>query len=103
MRWEFDGSSEARLFATFYNQPDRGLLIGMDGIYHLYPIGEHDLQMGLRAKWIDPQTFLFEYDEIANNGAYALQIHFEGDHVTISAKERTHEATLTIVGKMQNP
>lgn len=30
IRWEFGDSAEARLFATFYNQPNRELLVGLD-------------------------------------------------------------------------
>jgi hypothetical protein len=102
MRWEFDSSSEAKLFATFFNQPDMELLVGMDGVYRMYPIGEHGLPMGLRGRWIDSQTFLFEYDTIANQDAYALEIYFEGDRVRIQAKERTHEGVLTIEGQAQS-
>ena len=101
IRWEFNDSAEAKLFATFYNQPERELLIGLDGVYRIYPIGEHGLAMGLRGKWINSQTFLFDYDTIANHDAYTLELHFQGDSVTINAKERTQEAVLTIIGKIQ--
>lgn len=101
IRWEFDNSAEARLFATFYNQPDRELLVGLDGVYRMFPVGEHDFPMGLRGHWIDPQTFLFEYDTITNQDAYALELHFDGDTVTINARERTHEALMTLEGKVQ--
>jgi CubicO group peptidase (beta-lactamase class C family) len=101
IRWEFNDSVEAKLSVTFYNQPARELLIGLDGVYRLYPIGEHGLAMGLRGKWIDSQTFLFDYDTIANHDAYTLELHFDGDAVTIHAKERTQEAVLTIEGKGQ--
>lgn len=103
MRWNFDDSTTAQLSATFYNQPDLDLLVPLDGVYRLYPIGEHDLLMGLRGNWIGSQTFLFEYDMIANHDAYALEIQFEADRATIKAKERTHEAVLTIEGNQQNP
>lgn len=101
IRWEFDDTAEAKLFVTFYNQPDRALLIPLDGVYRMYPIGEHDLLMGLRGRWIDAQTFLFEYDTIANHDAFTLELQFTGDTVTIRAKERTHQAVLTIEGKAQ--
>lgn len=101
MRWEFNESAEAKLFATFYNQPDRELLVGLDGVYRMFPIGEHDFPMGLRGRWVDPQTFLFEYDTITNQDAYALELHFDGDTVTINAKERTHEAVMMLEGKFQ--
>lgn len=100
IRWEFTEAPEARLFATFYNQPDRELLIGMDGVYRIYPIGEHELPMGLRCSWIGPQTLLFEYDTIANREAYTLELNFQGDIVTIQAKERTHSEGLTIEGRL---
>ena len=86
---------------VFYNQPDRELLVGMDGVYRMYPIGEHDLPMGIRGCWTDPQTFLFENDTIANHDAYALELHFEGEIVTIKAEERTRSATMTLEGKVQ--
>lgn len=102
IRWEFTGAKEATLFATFYNQPDRELLIGMDGVYRMYPIGEHELPMGLRCKWSDPQTLLFEYDTIANHDAYTLELNFQGDTVTIRAKERTRSGEFTIEGKQKD-
>jgi CubicO group peptidase (beta-lactamase class C family) len=100
---EFNDPAEARLVATFYNQPDEDLQIPLNGIYRMYPIGEHKLNMGLRGRWLDAQSFLFEYDEIANGEAYALKMAFSGNQVSITAKERTHVAVLTLVGKMQTP
>ena len=46
---------------------------------------------------------LFEYDTIANHDAYALELHFANDGVTIKAKERTHEAISIIEGVVQEP
>jgi CubicO group peptidase (beta-lactamase class C family) len=103
MRFEFNKPDAAELHATFYNQPETDLIIPLDGIYRMYPIGEHGLPMGLRGRWIDSKTFLFEYDAIANHDAYALEIHFAGDLAVIKAKERTHTAVLTLEGKLQNP
>jgi len=102
IRWDFDDSAEAKLFATFYNQPDRELLVGLDGVYRMFPIGEHDFPMGIRGRWLDSKTFLFEYDTITNQDAYALELHFDGDTVTISAKERTHQADMTLIGIVQD-
>ena len=77
--------------------------VASTGVYEMYPIGEHGLLMGLRGSWVDDQTFLFEYDEIANNDAFALEIHFEGDHITIDARERTHTGILTLEGTLLSP
>ena len=41
----FSDPSEAHLVATFYNQPEQDLQIGLDGVYRMYPIGEHSLPM----------------------------------------------------------
>jgi CubicO group peptidase (beta-lactamase class C family) len=101
LRWQFDGSDEASLFASFYNQPDRQLRVGLDGVYRMFPVGEHGFPMGIRGRWIDAQTFLFEYDTITNLDAFALELHFDGDTVTIHAKERTHQAELTLQGRVQ--
>jgi hypothetical protein len=101
IRFDFDDSANAHLHATFYNQPEQDLLVPLNGIYSTYPIGEHGLPMGLRDSWIDSQTFLFEYDAIANHDAYALELHFDGDVVTINAKERTHQAVMTLQGRVQ--
>jgi hypothetical protein len=103
IRWDFDDSPQAHLFVTFYNQPDQDLLVPLDGVYRIYPIGEHSLPLGVRATWFDEQTFLFEYDVTANGEGYNLELRFDGDLVTVSSKERTHEAVLTIVGQVQNP
>lgn len=102
IRWEFTEAQEATLFATFYNQPDRELIVGMDGVYRMHPIGEHKLPMGLRCSWTGAQTLLFEYDTIANHDAYNLELNFQGEIVTIQAKERTHIGGFTIEGKLQN-
>ena len=103
VRLSFDDSTEGRLVVTFYNQPDQDLQIGLDGVYRFYPIGEHDLLMGLRGTWIDSQTFLFEYDSVANREAFALKMYFTGDSVIITAKERTNEAAFTVEGTRQDP
>jgi hypothetical protein len=100
MRFEFDDTAEAKLHVAFYNQPEQDLLVGLDGVYRFYPIGEHRLPLGVRGSWSDSQTFLFEYDSVANQDAYALEMRFEGDHVTITAHERTHDASLTLEGKL---
>jgi CubicO group peptidase (beta-lactamase class C family) len=103
LQLEFKSPTEAHLIATFYNQPDEDLFIPLNGVYRMYPIGEHGLPMGLRGAWIDSQTFLFEYDEIANREAYSLKITFKGDQVSIHAQERTHVAGLDLVGTLQSP
>jgi hypothetical protein len=103
IRWDFDDSAQAHLFVTFYNQPDQDLLVPLDGSYRTYPIGEHSLPLSVRGAWLEEGTFLFEYDATANGEGYSLELHFDGDRVTVNSKERTHEAVLSIEGRVQNP
>jgi hypothetical protein len=43
---------------------------------------------------------MLDYDAIANREAYTLRMRFDGDSVTIEAKERTHEAVLQFEGQV---
>jgi hypothetical protein len=88
---------------TFTNQPDGDLMVGLDGVYRLYPVDDYDLPMGLRGDWRDAQTFVLEYDRIANRDAYTLAMRFEGDAVTIEVKERTRQASITFGGGVRGP
>jgi CubicO group peptidase (beta-lactamase class C family) len=104
VRLDFDDSAEARLEATFTaNQLLPPVSVGLDGVYRLQPVGDHDLPLGLRGQWLDEQTFLLEYDQIANLDAYILVMDFDGDRVILVAKERTHEASIEIEGKLRGP
>jgi CubicO group peptidase (beta-lactamase class C family) len=103
LRLDFDNSAEARIQLTFTNQPDRDFKVGLDGIYRTYPFEDYDLPMGLRGGWLDAQTFLLEYDRIANRDAYLLHMRFESDRVMIEVKERTRQASVTFEGKLLTP
>ena len=52
--------------------------------------------------YADPGKPDFSPGVFADGEAYGLEIHFDGDQVTVNAKERTHEAVVSIVGKVQN-
>lgn len=101
LRLDFDSSAEVRLQVTFTNQPGQTLPVGLDGVYRMAPVGNNGLDMGLRGQWLDAQTFLFEYDQIANIDAYTLEMRFEGRRLLIESRERTHEAVTTAEGWVQ--
>jgi hypothetical protein len=94
----FDEAAEADLEVTFADgrQPLAGP-IGLDGVYRLSP-GAWGLPAGMRGTWADEQTFLFERDEIANNGALVVILRFGDDDLTMEVLERTVEGTISIVG-----
>ena len=62
-----------------------------------------DLSVGLRGHWTDAQTFVLEYDTIVNYYYYQLQMHFDGDRVSLTLSERTGGPRATITGTMENP
>jgi CubicO group peptidase (beta-lactamase class C family) len=104
LRLDFDDSAEARLEATFTADATLPpVAVGLDGVYRLQPVGDYDLPLGLRGQWLDEQTFLLDYDQIANLDAYVLVMTFEDDRVSLVGKERTHEASIEIEGEPQGP
>lgn len=99
LRLDFDGSAEGKMLLTFADtQAPREGKVGLDGVYRLSP-GRNNLPAGMRGFWSDGQTFFLEYDEIANHDAYSLRMRFEGNQVTMDAKERAHESGFTVTGR----
>jgi CubicO group peptidase (beta-lactamase class C family) len=100
LRLTFDESAEADLTVTFANgmDPFAGP-VGLDGVLRTSP-GEWDLPVGMRGAWTDPQTFVLERDEIANNGALLVTAHFEGDQVVVEVRERTVEGAVSVTGTL---
>jgi CubicO group peptidase (beta-lactamase class C family) len=94
----FDDSAEAGLDTTFAGggDPFTGA-IGLDGVFRTSP-GTWDLPVGMRGTWTDGHTFVFERDEIANNGALIVTLRFDGDDVTVEVQERTVEGSVSITG-----
>lgn len=103
LRFEFDESAEARLYVT----PAGGAElppwpIGLDEVYRLFP-GEFDLPQGLRGGWVDEQTFVFEYDEVANNDHAFYRIHFVDGRMQVQGQETAHELGVQVEGRLQTP
>jgi CubicO group peptidase (beta-lactamase class C family) len=102
LRLEFNESGEAtfQFMASAYGTVSGP--VALDGVYRLFP-GSYDLPMGLRGYWADDQTFVLEYDAIANNDHGTLRMRFEGDIVVVESRETAHEVGVTIEGSLQNP
>jgi CubicO group peptidase (beta-lactamase class C family) len=99
---EFNDSGEATFHFTASGYGMVSGPVALDGVYRLFP-GSYNLPMGLRGYWADDQTFVLEYDAIANNDHGTLRMRFEGDHVVVEAQETAHEVGLTVEGSLQNP
>lgn len=75
--------------------------IGLDGVLRLSPNGRYGLSVGLRGNWEDPQTFVLEYDEVANLNCYTLRFTFTENAVNVHAKERTGLFDEKFEGKLE--
>jgi CubicO group peptidase (beta-lactamase class C family) len=80
-------------------EPDRILEIGLDGIYRFSP-GVNNLKSGQRGYWIGEDTFIFEYNLIANIDCFLLKIKFEGDNIKIEIKEKSNGSLVNTEGRI---
>jgi hypothetical protein len=103
MQIEFGDPAEAILHITYAGSDPRVIWpIGLDGVYRI-STGAYDLPQGLRGAWIDAQTFVTEYDNIANNDHAQLRFHFAGDRVAVAVQETAHELGVQFEGRLQEP
>jgi CubicO group peptidase (beta-lactamase class C family) len=101
VRLTFDGTAEAWLDITKANdEPAQSGPVGLDGLYRFWP-GEQGLPAGLRGSWSDDETFVVEYDMIAFNHAFILSWRFEGEGLTLEARERTEAESAVIAGWLE--
>jgi CubicO group peptidase (beta-lactamase class C family) len=99
LRLSFDGSGEADLEVIFANGDAFAGPVGLDGVFRTVA-GTWDLPVGMRGAWTDPQTFSLERDEIANNHALLVTVHFQGDQVALDVRERTVDAVVSVTGTL---
>lgn len=100
---EFNDTAEAVLSITqIEGDPLPPMPIGLDNVYRIVP-GEFGLPQGARGHWADEQTFVVEYDRIANNAHYLYTLRIDGDRVGLRVTQFAHELGLTIEGALQNP
>ncbi|MCW5851069.1 MAG: serine hydrolase [Anaerolineae bacterium] len=102
VRLDFDASAPATMYITTLDGGQPALLrVGLDGVYRMAP-GPYDLPMGGRGAWEDSQTFVWEYDNIANNDHVLFRTHFDGNRVTLEGRETAHELGVQAEGQVQD-
>ncbi len=74
--------------------------IGINGVPVITGNGVLGLPVAVQGFWEDGQTFVLEYDEIANTNSYRLRLSFAGDGVIVQAKERTGLFDEKFAGKL---
>jgi CubicO group peptidase (beta-lactamase class C family) len=93
----FDEPSEGVIRIAFTDgSPSLSGRIGLDGAYRLGP-GRTGLPAGFRGSWTDDATFTLDFDEIADNHSYLLGFHFERDRLTLEGRDRTSDASFSLV------
>ena len=102
IRFEFDDSAETGFEITFdHVQEKYSGTIGLDGVFRMVP-GENGLPAGFRGHWSDANTFILENETIANREAFVYVIRFDGDQITMEARERSHQSGITVKGTVVN-
>jgi hypothetical protein len=100
---EFDDANEATLHVKSFGRDQVvSTPIGLDGVYRMSP-GDHGLPQGYRGAWADAQTFVLEYDNIANNDHAAIRLRFEGERVLLGLQETAHELSVQFEGRLLEP
>jgi CubicO group peptidase (beta-lactamase class C family) len=75
--------------------------IGLDGVPRLSSDGRFGLPVGLKGFWKDNETFVFDYDEIANINDYRFELKLSEKEVFVKLAEKTGTAQLSFAGKLK--
>jgi CubicO group peptidase (beta-lactamase class C family) len=74
--------------------------VGLDGIPRLSPGGRFGLPVAMQGWWESNNTFVFDYDEVANINSYRFRLTFVHDNVSIELTEKTGLVDTLFQGKL---
>lgn len=97
---KFLSQPEALVQLTFADGHAESHSIGLDGVARRSAGGRFGLPVGLKGHWERGQTFVLDYDEIANINHYLLMLGFDGPRLTVQATEKTGQAEAKFNGKL---
>ena len=63
--------------------------VGLDGVPRVTPDGRFHLPVALTGTWESDQTFVLDYDEVANINSYRFRLAFSDGGVSVELNERT--------------
>ena len=63
--------------------------IGLDGVPRISSNGGFGLPVALNGAWESNDTFVFNYNEVANINSYSFRMTFSGVDVSVQLKEKT--------------
>jgi CubicO group peptidase (beta-lactamase class C family) len=103
LAFEFDDSAEATVYLSG-GEPVIVAPVGLDGVFRFSTLPTDGGRLvGLRGEWIDPQTFVLEYNGVVSNDQVALQLRFDGDQVVVTASDAVGQPGLELEGQLQEP
>ncbi len=85
----FSGSNEAVVLLEFTDGRIEQRPIGLDGVPRISPGGRFGLPVALKGAWESNDTFVFDYNEVANINSYSFRMTFSGVDVSVQLKEKT--------------
>ena len=72
--------------------------IGLDGVPRISPGGRLGLPVAVKGWWQSDQTFVLDYDEVANINDYQLNFNFHENEITVEVSERTANVKMGFKG-----
>jgi CubicO group peptidase (beta-lactamase class C family) len=96
--FKFSSPEDASVQLEFTNRPTETRRIGLNGVPHISD-GRFGLPLGITGYWENKNTFVLEYDEIANINFYRLQVNFSPQQVKVLITERSASLKFNLVGK----
>ena len=99
----FSSPEDASVQLVFTNRPTETHRIGLNEVPYISKNGRFGLPVGLTGYWENKNTFVLDYDEIANINAYRLQVNFSPQQVKVAITERSANLKVNLVGKTQSP
>jgi hypothetical protein len=102
--FKFDDSAEATIYLGGGGEPIVVAPLGLDGVFRFSTLPTDGGRLvGFRGEWIDPRTFVMEYNGVVSNDQVALQLHFQGDQVTLTAGTVVGQPGVELEGRLQEP
>jgi hypothetical protein len=84
---------------VFTNRPTETHRIGLNEVPYISKNGRFGLPVGLTGYWENKNTFVLDYDEIANINFYRLKVNFSPQQVKVLITERSASLKFNLVGK----
>jgi CubicO group peptidase (beta-lactamase class C family) len=85
----FSGGNEAVAHLEFADGRNENRPVGLDGVPRVSLGGRFHLPVALTGAWENNQTFVLDYDEVANINSFRFRLTFSDGGVNVDLNERT--------------